>query len=60
LNQQIKDFVDLDRVSLRYGEDGDGTLALRGATLRVAPAEFVAVARNLKLLPFLSVLRRLA
>jgi NitT/TauT family transport system ATP-binding protein len=43
LNQQIKDFVDLDRVSLRYGEDGDGTLALRGATLRVAPAEFVAV-----------------
>ena len=36
-------FVDLDRVSLRYGEDADGTLALRGATLRVAIGEFVAV-----------------
>src|SRR5215510_15557197 len=28
-------FVDLDRVSLRYGEDADGTLALHGATLQV-------------------------
>jgi NitT/TauT family transport system ATP-binding protein len=36
-------FVDLDRVSLRYGEDGDGTLALQGATLAVAAGEFVAV-----------------
>ena len=36
-------FVDLDRVSLRYGEDADGTLALQGATLRVATGEFVAV-----------------
>jgi NitT/TauT family transport system ATP-binding protein len=36
-------FVDLDRVSLRYGEDGDGTLALAGTTLRVATGEFVAV-----------------
>jgi NitT/TauT family transport system ATP-binding protein len=36
-------FVDLDRVSLRYGEDGDGTLALHGATLNVRAGEFVAV-----------------
>ena len=36
-------FVDLDRVSLRYGEDADGTLALQGATLRVATGEFVVV-----------------
>jgi NitT/TauT family transport system ATP-binding protein len=36
-------FVDLDRVSLRYGEDGDGTLALHGATMDVAVGEFVAV-----------------
>jgi NitT/TauT family transport system ATP-binding protein len=36
-------FVDLDRVSLRYGEDGDGTLALHGTTLRVTQGEFVAV-----------------
>ena len=28
-------FVDLDRVSLRYGEDDDGTLALHRATLQV-------------------------
>ena len=34
-------FVELDRVSLRYGEDG--TLALQGATLGVAAGEFVAV-----------------
>jgi NitT/TauT family transport system ATP-binding protein len=36
-------FVDLDRVSLRYGEDGDGTLALHGTTLRVTAGEFLAV-----------------
>jgi len=37
------DFVALNRVSVRYGEDGDGTLALEGASLAVAPGEFVAV-----------------
>jgi NitT/TauT family transport system ATP-binding protein len=37
------DFVDLDRVSLRYGEDDSGTLALHGTTLKVRPGEFVAV-----------------
>jgi len=36
-------FVDLDRVSLRYGEDAEGTLALHRATLHVANGEFVAV-----------------
>jgi NitT/TauT family transport system ATP-binding protein len=36
-------FVELDRVSLRYGDDGDGTLALHGATLNVRDGEFVAV-----------------
>jgi NitT/TauT family transport system ATP-binding protein len=36
-------FVALNRISVRYGEDGDGTLALEGATLAVAPGEFVAV-----------------
>jgi NitT/TauT family transport system ATP-binding protein len=36
-------FVELDRVSLRYGEDGDGTIALQGTTLGVATGEFVAV-----------------
>ena len=36
-------FVSLDRVSLRYGEDADGTLALHRATLDVASGEFVAV-----------------
>src|SRR5712672_2455934 len=36
-------FVALNRVSVRYGEDGDGTLALEGATLAVAPGEFVAI-----------------
>src|SRR5207244_8674265 len=35
--------VDLDRVSLRYGEDDSGTLALHGATLHVSDGEFVAV-----------------
>jgi len=36
-------FVDLERVSLRYGEDEDGTLALEGTTLGVQSGEFVAV-----------------
>ena len=36
-------FVDLDRVSLRYGEEGEGTLALAGTTLNVDKGEFVAV-----------------
>jgi NitT/TauT family transport system ATP-binding protein len=36
-------FVELDRVSLRYGEDGSGTLALQAATLAVGTGEFVAV-----------------
>src|SRR5215211_7175622 len=36
-------FVELDRVSLRYGEDGDGTLALDNTTLAVDSGEFVAV-----------------
>jgi len=35
--------VDLDRVSLRYGEDEDGTLALHRTTLKVTTGEFVAV-----------------
>ena len=35
------DFVTLDRVSLRYGEEG--TLALAETTLAVAEGEFVAV-----------------
>jgi NitT/TauT family transport system ATP-binding protein len=38
-----KNFVELFQVSLRYGEDGDGTLALQDATLRVDAGEFVAV-----------------
>ena len=36
-------FVDLDQVSLRYGEDADGTLALHRTTLQVGGGEFVAV-----------------
>src|SRR4029077_12057195 len=36
-------FVALDRVSLRYGEDEAGTLALHGTTLQVGLGEFVAV-----------------
>src|SRR5882757_5135723 len=39
----VKDFVEMDDVSLRYGEDGDGTLALEHASMRVAAGEFVAV-----------------
>ena len=35
--------VDLDRVSLRYGEDETGTLALQGTTLQGRAGEFVAV-----------------
>ena len=36
-------FVDLDRVSLCYADDGDGTLALERTTLAVGSGEFVAV-----------------
>ncbi len=36
-------FVELDRVSLRYGEDASGTLALHGTSLRVHAGEFVAI-----------------
>src|SRR5260370_28824858 len=36
-------FVSLDRVSLRYGEDADGTLAVSGATRAGEAGEFVAV-----------------
>jgi NitT/TauT family transport system ATP-binding protein len=39
----MKSFVELDRVSLRYGEDGDGTLALQDASMSVDTGEFVAV-----------------
>ncbi len=39
----MKNFVDLDRVWLQYGEDGDGTLALQDTSLRVDSGEFVAV-----------------
>jgi NitT/TauT family transport system ATP-binding protein len=39
----MKNFVDMYDVSLRYGEDGDGTLALENATIRVDSGEFVAV-----------------
>ena len=39
----MKNFVDMYDVSLRYGEDGDGTLALEHATMRVDSGEFVAV-----------------
>ena len=35
--------VDLDRVSMRYGEDEEGTLALHRTTLQVGTGEFVAV-----------------
>ena len=36
-------FVDLDRVSLRYGEEADGTLALHRTSLKVESGEFVTV-----------------
>jgi NitT/TauT family transport system ATP-binding protein len=39
----MTNLVDLDRVSLRYGEDADGTLALQRTTLKVTAGEFVAV-----------------
>ncbi len=39
----MKKFVDLDHVSLRYGEDGDGTLALQDMSMHVDSGEFVAV-----------------
>jgi len=39
----MKNFVDMHEVSLRYGEDGDGTLALQNATMKVDSGEFVAV-----------------
>jgi NitT/TauT family transport system ATP-binding protein len=35
--------VELDRVSLRYGEDEIGTLALSGTSLKVGRGEFVAI-----------------
>ena len=36
-------FVDIGRVSLRYGRGAAGTLALEEATLGIAEGEFVAV-----------------
>ena len=36
-------FVELDNVTLRYGGEVTGTVALKGATLRVQKGEFVAV-----------------
>jgi NitT/TauT family transport system ATP-binding protein len=36
-------FVELDHVSLRYGEDESGTLALQGTSLKVRGGEFVAI-----------------
>jgi NitT/TauT family transport system ATP-binding protein len=39
----LTSFVDLDGVSLRYGADGEGTLALHGARMQVDAGEFVAV-----------------
>ncbi|MBL8839334.1 MAG: ABC transporter ATP-binding protein [Alphaproteobacteria bacterium] len=37
-------FVDIDRVSLRYGaRGGDGTLALDGTSIRIEKGEFIAV-----------------
>lgn len=39
----MKNFVHLDHVSLRYGEDGDGTLALEDLSFQVDRSEFVVV-----------------
>jgi NitT/TauT family transport system ATP-binding protein len=39
----MKNFVHMHDVSLRYGDDGDGTLALENATMGVDGGEFVAV-----------------
>src|SRR5258707_1496838 len=36
-------FVALNRVSVRYGQDRDGSIGLEGPTLAVASGEFVAV-----------------
>lgn len=39
----MKNFVHLDRVALRYGEDNEGTLALQNLSFQVDRSEFVAV-----------------
>jgi NitT/TauT family transport system ATP-binding protein len=39
----VKGFVEIDSVSLRYGGEDEGTLALHETTLNVAVGEFVAV-----------------
>jgi NitT/TauT family transport system permease protein len=36
-------FVDLDRVSLRYGEHGEGTLALQNATLGIGAIPILVI-----------------
>jgi NitT/TauT family transport system ATP-binding protein len=43
LKVAVDSFVQLENVSLRYGEDGEGTLALEKASLHVKRGEFVAV-----------------
>jgi NitT/TauT family transport system ATP-binding protein len=40
--RMLSNFVELDRVSLRYGDE-DGTLALHGTSLAVERGEFVAI-----------------
>jgi NitT/TauT family transport system ATP-binding protein len=42
-NTGSRNFVEMNRVSLRYGEDSDGTLALEDTSMRVDRGEFVAV-----------------
>ena len=42
-SRPVPSFVELDRVTLRYGEDESGTLALQGTNLNVGPGEFVAI-----------------
>ncbi|MGZ4987765.1 MAG: ABC transporter ATP-binding protein [Limisphaerales bacterium] len=39
----VNKFVELQKVALRYGEHGEGTLALQDASLQVDRGEFVAV-----------------
>lgn len=39
----MKNFVELDHVSLCYGDDGNGTLALKDLSMHVDSGEFVAV-----------------
>lgn len=39
----MRNFVELDRVWLRYGDEGEGTLALQDTSLGVEAGEFVAV-----------------